>query len=438
MSAVRSRTGSREAAACAHCAGMAWRIDEHVIRGEIDNRLRGRVVGKIWLVGRAEPVELDLRGDCWRDLAGRRLEFVNPEPKPGLPESFAKRQTGAVGDITASRKVKVPDVPLDQLQLYYKTGREMPWHWGNALYLEWFSPRNGHVVIETASFELRIVGEPAWEMTDAEEEAQKRANAAAMGGFMAELGEVVAQSRELEEQSEGPDENAAGSRSAKPMSEAEADAMQARSDLLNDRIQARLAREGPDADYAKILEEEIARLCRENPAPEPTPEEIARNAAWLEEFNRGGDHEAERLDPEPEVEDEARSFAHPVAQRATELFYRWQESAEAEGWLPEDAVAEHPVRELLDAMMKAHVKLAAWLNRREWPPELDFCAPTIVRLKKAREYLDDALRAMESCQEEQLLTPTQLGPMLVEVVDLAHDVDALIAELRARLARGSE
>jgi hypothetical protein len=49
---------------------MAWRIDEQVVRGEIDNRERGRVTGKIWFAGRAEPVELQLTGNCWRDLAG--------------------------------------------------------------------------------------------------------------------------------------------------------------------------------------------------------------------------------------------------------------------------------------------------------------------------------------------------------------------------------
>ncbi|HLP25465.1 MAG TPA: hypothetical protein VK477_07300 [Acidobacteriota bacterium] len=429
---------------------MAWRIDEHVVRGEIDNRTRGRTTGRIWFVGRAEPVELELTGDCWRDLAGRRLEFVNPEPKPGLPESFAARQAGAVGDITASRKVKVLDFPLEDMHLYYKTGREMPWHWGNALYLEWISERNGRVVIETASFELKIVGEPAWEMTDAEEETQRRANGEAMGGFMAKLGEAVAQAREREgdgseregeRESESEDEgdesdDEASDGAGRPMTEAEADAMQARSDLLADRIQARIAREGPDADYAKILEEEIERLNREHPEPEPTPEQVARNEAWLEEFNRTAKEALEN--PDDEGEDEEFSAEHPVAVRAKELFELWSERADAAGWVPEDAVEEHPVQELLDAMMKVHVKCAAWLNRREWPPEVEVCAATIVRLKKTREYLDDAVRALESCQEEKLLTPAQMGPMLVELVDLADDVDELIAELRARLERGTD
>jgi hypothetical protein len=88
---------------------MAWRIDESVIRGEIDNRARGRVTGRIWLVGRNAPVEFEFAGNSWRDLAGRQLKFVNPAPKPGRLETLAARQTGVIGDCTASRKVKVPD-----------------------------------------------------------------------------------------------------------------------------------------------------------------------------------------------------------------------------------------------------------------------------------------------------------------------------------------
>lgn len=426
---------------------MAWRIDEHVVRGEIDNRTRGRVVGRIWFVDRAEPVELELTGDCWRDLAGRRLEFVNPEPRPGMPERFAARQVGAVGDITASRKVKVLDFPLEDMHLYYKTGREIPWHWGNSLYLEWFSEFNGRVVIESATYTLKIAGEPAWEMTETEEDAQKRANAGAMGDFMAKLGEAVAQAREREEtDGEGESEregepkpsdsdgDSGAADESKPMTEAEAEAMQARSDLLADRVQARLNRAGPEADYAKILEEEIERLNREDPPPEPTPEQLARNETWLEEFNRGAKEALENPDPD----EEERPREHPVAARVRALLDDWGNCAEDEGWVPDGAVAEHPVQALLDAMMKAHVKLAAWLNSRDWPPELDFCAITIVRLKKVREYLDDALRALESCQEEQLLPPARMGPMVVELSDLASEVDELIAELRAKLERGME
>jgi len=39
---------------------MAFRIHDSVVRGEIDNRVKGVVRGKIWVAGRDEPVILEL------------------------------------------------------------------------------------------------------------------------------------------------------------------------------------------------------------------------------------------------------------------------------------------------------------------------------------------------------------------------------------------
>ena len=57
---------------------MAWRIHDSVQRGEIDNRERGVVRGKVWLHGLAEPVALELKGNACPDLAGCLLTFENP------------------------------------------------------------------------------------------------------------------------------------------------------------------------------------------------------------------------------------------------------------------------------------------------------------------------------------------------------------------------
>ena len=102
---------------------MAWRIDELVIRGEVDNRVRGRVTGRLWFSGRDEPVVLELEGNAWRDVAGHVLRFTNPEPRPPRPgelDGLATEQRGVVGDITASRKVKVPECTMDELMDYYE------------------------------------------------------------------------------------------------------------------------------------------------------------------------------------------------------------------------------------------------------------------------------------------------------------------------------
>jgi hypothetical protein len=127
---------------------MAGRIEERVVRGEIDHCPPGRVVGKIWLAGRDEAVELELEGNPWRDLAGHRLKFTNPEAKPADGARLAAYQHGVVGDMTASRKVKIPDCSMEEFKDFYLAKQPFPWHWGNSLYLEWFSQTNGRVVID--------------------------------------------------------------------------------------------------------------------------------------------------------------------------------------------------------------------------------------------------------------------------------------------------
>lgn len=407
---------------------MAWRIDESVVRGDLDNRVRGRVSGRIWFVGRDEPVTLDLKGNCWRDLAGRRLEFTNPQPKPADLKDMAQRQEGVVGDITASRKVKVPDVPLTDLHLYYKTGREMPWHWGNSLYLEWFSLRNGRVVIETAAFELKIIGEPAWEMSASEEEQQRKRNAAAQAGFMDQLVEAAGT------QDRAVVDNTPTEWDELPQTEEEAEAQQERSDRLADRIEARLRKEGEDA-YERILEEEIEKLHREEGRPESMPAEEVKRAEWIEEMNRAA--EEALANPDPELEKEM-AFEHPLVTRVTGFSLALRRKAKARRWRPTDAGQEHPVTELLDAALIAGPKLAGALNGRYWPPEIDFCAHTIVRLKRARVFLEDALRAADSCREDQLIPPADLDLIVAALNDFVRDTDELIAELRAKLERGTD
>ncbi len=166
---------------------MAWRLDAEVEHGFIDNTVEGTTTGKIWLAGRDEPLILTLNGDCWRDLAGTRLEFENPKPKAsenGL--SLNTDQTGIVGDMTASRKCRVPTISEEELTEYYINKRKIPFVWKNTLYLEWFSEFNGRVVIETADFELQI-SEHAWVMDEDYEEAQKLANLNSMRDFMAQM-----------------------------------------------------------------------------------------------------------------------------------------------------------------------------------------------------------------------------------------------------------
>lgn len=423
---------------------MAWRIDEQVIRGEIDNRERGRVRGRIWLVGHDAPVELDLEGNPWRDLAGHVLRFSNPRPEPGAVGSLARRQSGVVGDLTASRKVKVPDVPMDELERLDAAGEEVPWHWGNGLHLEWFSRRNGRVVIEATGFQLELDGDPAWTMSTDEEGEQQLANARALTRFMEGWAASMGEDPAAAEDGDAADEDDDAPQSA---AEAQADAEAARMDLLLDRVTARLEREGLDGleedRFDEIYLEERERLRRERGEPEEkplTPEEQARQDAWIEELNAAADEALEEMEAD-EWKGAARDRRHPLVERGSELAVRVHNEIRDRGWMPDDAQHEHPLVEVINGTMAASAKLAGALGMQdddEWPPDEIIAGNTLVRLKKARDYLRDALRGLDAAEEEKLTPLAWCAGIRREAAEMLGIVHQLIREVREVLADSGE
>jgi hypothetical protein len=409
---------------------MAWRIEEQVLRGEIDNRTPGRVVGKIWLVGREEPVDLELEGNPWRDLAGHVLRFTNPDPQPGIGSDLASWQQGMAGDMTASRKVRIPDCTMEELMDFYSDKQPFPWHWGNSLYLEWFSHANGRVVIEAANYQLELDGEPAWTMSEAEEIAQQAVNAEAMTKFMERLG--IAMSRPPEHDDEEDDDL------PQSIEEAQADAEDARMQLLLDRVTARIDRAESEAgDFDRIYEEERARLMRERGEKEPvlTPEEIEERRQWIEEMNAIAeealvDLEAEKWKGPEALEEED----HPLVELCSDLSVALHHEIHDAGWLEEDAHQEHPLREIMDGVSIASAKLAGALGMSsrmdEWPPDELIAGNVIVRLKKARGYLRDALRGLDSAEEEALATPQWRQQTRLKVIDVLAQTEILLREAR--------
>ncbi|HXD01069.1 MAG TPA: hypothetical protein VN048_17140 [Verrucomicrobiae bacterium] len=171
---------------------MAFRIHDSVVRGEIDNRLKGVVRGKIWVEGRDSPVVLELQGNAWPDLAGCLLTFTNPLKR--IPhqhlDSLHPMQRGGIGDLTASRKVRVFDVPLPEALDMIRRKEKPPEHMANCLYLEWLSEKNGRVVIESADYELKISA-PEWRMTPEDEADRATQAAASMTKFIGKLKRAI-------------------------------------------------------------------------------------------------------------------------------------------------------------------------------------------------------------------------------------------------------
>lgn len=123
---------------------MAWRPNENLIAGELDNTVPGRVTGWLSFVGMTERVTLDLEGDFHRDIRGAVLRLKNSsasERHPGggsYMEGFSARQTGKAGDITAG----LP--PRDYVTYPY---------------VEWYAD-NGRVVLELEPDQVEVVGTP--------------------------------------------------------------------------------------------------------------------------------------------------------------------------------------------------------------------------------------------------------------------------------------
>jgi hypothetical protein len=123
----------------------AWRPYQHVIGGELDNTIPGRVTGWISFVGIEEPVTFDLAGNFHRDIRGAKIQLNNPNPVQPTDEiraymkNFAHHQTGVVGDITAGLE---------------------PQDYGEHPYIEWYSDENGRVVLELDRAQVQVVGTP--------------------------------------------------------------------------------------------------------------------------------------------------------------------------------------------------------------------------------------------------------------------------------------
>ena len=126
---------------------------------------------------------------------------------------------------------------------------------------------------------------------------------------------------------------------------------------------------------------------------------------------------------------------HPLAERAFEFSVRLMKEPEERGWIPAEANSEHPVVDLVSSVMSASAKMAGALNGR-WPPEVNVCASIIVRLKRARGYLDHALLAAAFCEQRKLVDATWLADTQREINALGHECDLILGELRAKLERG--
>ncbi|HVJ47451.1 MAG TPA: hypothetical protein VM511_13760 [Luteolibacter sp.] len=362
---------------------MAWRIDEAVTRGEIDNTIEGRTTGRIWIAGRERPLVLSLDGDCWRDLAGTRLVFENPAPKPGADaNALDEDQAGVIGDMTASRKSKVQTVSEEESRRLYDEEKEIPYEWRNVLYLEWFSEINGRVVLESSSYKLTIFPHE-WEMDEDGEEAQKLANLNAMRDFMSQV--IQRRTPEDEDSLDGAE-----------LDEYAWEERLKESDRLTDAYQEVLEKYMEDSDSERkeafvmgwdgLLD---ALAEREEAGEQESP--YGADASGFDGRNSFDDDEEEDDDEGEfglaDYDDDEET--HPLQGRAQELALRAMDLIRRE-----DGPGT-PSYKLISSLLQVSGKLAGALNGRGsgYEPETGF---VLAVLKRCLNWLNDAVGA---CQE---------------------------------------
>jgi len=354
---------------------MAWRIDEAVVYGEIDNTVEGRTTGRVWLAGRDEPLILSLDGDCWRDLAGTRLQFENSSSK-SVPDAEAldMDQVGIVGDMTASRKAKVPTVNEEEVHELYQNHQEIPYEWRNTLYLEWFSEINGRVVIESSGYTLTI-SPHEWNMDEDAENAQKLANLNSMRDFMAQV------IRRLEP--DVPDEDG-----PKELDEYAWEERLKESDRLTDAYQEVLDKymEDPDSEQKEAFvmgwDGLLDALAERDESMEESDYQMLGDG--LSEFDEDeddlslADEKGFGADPD-----------HPLQAKAQELAMRAMDVIQRDGG---PGTASY---NLITHLLQVSGKLAGVLNGRgsDYEPEAGF---VLAVLKRCLNWLNEAVGA---CQE---------------------------------------
>lgn len=393
---------------------MAWRLHEHVLRGEIDNRTRGRVTGRIWLAGADEPLVLELIGDCHPDLAGCLLRFENPRPIAMTTKPPAARQRGRAGDITAARRVRVFDIPFEEAYSMSKAGGTPPEHMANSLYLEWESDLSGRVVVASADYRLEV-SEPAWCFTA--EELAERARS---------ISEESRSAFAIEIRADGTEEE---------WDEFRCEELLRESDARGAKYQSLLEKYLDHPDRDRIIAHEMGWTWMEKALDEKTKTHPASEDT--DEQAPTGDSlpvEPELPAPDPLregmdwVRDEDGEIAHPIKKRATDMLYTLIDELRAAG-NPEERHAG--LADFLSYTMILNAKLAGALGgmARGWSSETGL---TIAALKRALEILHQALKAAGMLGPDTPFSAARIAHFRNELFAIREQVIALMATLRGR------
>ena len=398
---------------------MAFRIHDSVVRGEIDNRVKGIVRGKIWIVGRPGPVMLELQGNAHPDLAGCLLTFTNPHNR--IPhrelDSLNPVQQGSIGDLTASRKVRVMEIPMPEAYLMKKRGEHVPEHMANSLYLEWFSKQNGRVVIESADYKLTISA-PEWRLTPEEDAERARQAAAGMDHFMRQLTEAI------EEQQRGQKDPET------EWDEHDFEKLMKESDARTDKYMELLDKYGDSEAAEEIIAKEMGW---DQDALEGLTDED--EGMSISEMNAICESAANEPPPAPEphregvdwIRTEDGDLRHPLQHRCFESALKlWHETDELGLENSDDA----DLHQFIFEFQTTGVKLAGALDGIAEDRGTTDPAFTVACLKRALDHLHKSQAGLEAVAPKKLLPEKMISDARKELFEIREGILKLMNEFR--------
>ncbi len=374
---------------------MAYRIHGHVERGEVDNREKGVVRGRIWLTGQEEPVELELKGNACPDLAGAVLRFRNRKETTPLDGDLFTEQKGFVGDLTASRRVRVWEVPVEEGYWMCKRGEKPPEHMANCVYLEWFSLRNGRVVIESTDFEVEV-SEPEWNVSEEDEADRQEQMAKGWNLFMGGLGLAIEQQRARE-----PDPD------KEEWDEFDYEALLRQSDARVENYMELIDKYGFSPEGQEQIAKEMGwdHLLEDGAftiesGDLPEREEEGRPEWSIEELNAAAEEALEREPDPPDphregidwIRMENGELRHPLHHRAMESSMAAWHYLDAQ----EPSEAVEGLRPFVEEWQSCAVKLAGALQGIAEGDDLIEPGFTVAYLKRALDFLHTAQRRLNA------------------------------------------
>ena len=406
---------------------MAWRIQDSVIRGEIDNRMKGRVRGKLWLDGLDQPVKLDLKGNACPDLAGCLLKFKNPAktfPMRKKPK-FNPLQRGKIGTLSASQKVRVFTIPDEEAFAMMDRGEKPPERTANALYLEWFSEGNGRVVIEGADFELNISA-PEWRLTPTEEKQRAQDAEAGWEMFSKQLNEA------LEKQKRGQKDPEA------EWDEHDYEKFMKECDARTDKYMELREKYGDSDEAEAKIAKEMGWISEDPPSPEGFGAAGEDDGLMsVEEMNRITEEALNEPLPEPEPHREGLDWIrtadgdirHPLQHRCHESAMKvWHECDE----LALDKSEDDNLQQFIFEFQTTGVKLAGALHGVALGRGPRDGAFTVAYLKRALDHLRQAQAGLEAVAPKKLLPEKMVSEARKELFEIREGILKLMDKFRGR------